>query len=100
MGEAEPAGAGGQDLSAVGGGQLAAAGQEVGVQVGLGGIGDPQPPPAGQLQVRGRIPGRIDHQGPSVAQLDHIGAVAQAFVDDRVNGGHGGLLGWIGVRCG
>ena len=46
MGEAEPAGAGGEDLGAVGGGQLPAAGQEVGVQVGLGRIGDLEPPPA------------------------------------------------------
>ena len=65
------------------------------MQMGLGRIGDPQPPPAGQLQVRGRVAGRVDHQRPPVAQLDHIGAVAQAFVDDRVDGGHGGLLGWI-----
>ena len=95
MGEAEPARARGEDLGAVGGGQLPAAGQEVGMQVGLGGVGDLEPPPAGQLQVRGGIPGRIDDQRPPVAQLDHIGAVAQAFVDDRVNGSHGGLLGWI-----
>ena len=65
------------------------------MQVGLGRVGDLEPPPAGQLQVRGGVAGRVDHQGPPVAQLDHIGAVAQAFVDDRVNGRHGGLLGWI-----
>ena len=65
------------------------------MQVGLGGIGDLQPPPAGQLQVRGGVPGRVDHQGPPVAQLDHIGAVAQAFVHDRVDRRHGRLLGSI-----
>ena len=42
------------------------------------------------------VAGRIHDQGPPVAQLDHIGAVAQAFVDDRVNGRwHGWLLRWI-----
>ena len=91
MGEAEPAGVGrgpGRRRRR----RLAAAGQEVGVQVGLGGIGDPaaaSAPAPGTGWV-----GTVD-QGPPVAQLDHIGAVAQAFVDDRVNGGHGRLLGWI-----
>ena len=96
MGEAEPAGCGAQNLGAGGGGQLPAASQEVGVQVSLDGVGQPQPPPAGQLQVRGRVAGRVDHQRPPLAQLDHIGAVAEAFVDDRVDGGHGRLLRWIG----
>jgi hypothetical protein len=96
MGKAEPAGPGREDLGAVGGGQFPAAGQEVGVQVGLGGVGKLQPTPAGQLQVGGGVPGRVDHQGTSVAQLDHVGAVAQAFVDNRVDAAHGRLLGWIG----
>ena len=96
MGEAEPAGPRGEDLGAVGRGQLPAACQEVGVQVGLSRVGDLEPPPAGQLQVWGGVAGRVNHQGPPVAQLDHIGAVAETFVDDRVDGGHGRLLGWIG----
>jgi hypothetical protein len=90
MGEAEPAGSRGEDPGAIGGGQLPAAGQEVGVQVGLGRVGDAQSTPPGQLQIRGRVAGRVNHQGPPVAQLHHIGAVAEALVDDRVNGSHGG----------
>jgi hypothetical protein len=89
VGEAQPAGAGREDLGAGGGGQLPAAGQEVGMQVGLGRVGDPQPPPPGQLQVRRRVAGRVDRQGPPVAQLDQVGAVAETIVDDRVDGGHG-----------
>ena len=99
MGEAEPAGSRGEDLGAVGGGQLPAAGQEVGMQVGLGRVGDLEPPPAGQLQVRGRVAGRVDDQRPPVAQLDHIGAVAEAFVDDRVDGSMAGSSVGSVVRC-
>jgi hypothetical protein len=60
VGEAEAAGVGREDLGAVGRGQLAAAGQEVRMQVSLGRVGDLEPPPAGQLQVRGGVAGRVD----------------------------------------
>jgi hypothetical protein len=61
MSKAEPASAGRVDLGAGGGGQLAAAGQKVSMQMGLDHIGDLEPPPAGQLQIRGRVAGRVDH---------------------------------------
>jgi hypothetical protein len=96
VGEAEPAGARRQDLGTGDGGQLPAAGQEVGVQVGLGGEGDLEPPPSGQLQIGGGVAGRIHDQGPPVAQLDHIGAVPESLVYDRMDRGHGRLLRLLG----
>jgi hypothetical protein len=92
MGKAKPARPGREDLGAGRGGQFPAAGQEVGMQVGLGRVGDLEPPPPGRLQIGGGVAGRVDDQRPAVAQFDHIGAVAQAFVDDRVDDGHGRFL--------
>jgi hypothetical protein len=85
---AQPAGPWGQDLGA-GGGQLPAPGQEVGMQVGLERVGDRQPEAFGDGQVGARVPGRVDHQGPPVSQLDHIGAVAEPLVDHRVDAHRG-----------
>src|SRR6266511_125733 len=90
--EGEPAGPRREDLRAAGGGQLAGAGQEVGVQVGLCRPGDPQASPAGKLQVGGRVAGGVDHQRAPVAQVDQPGRVAEPLVDDRVDV-HAGLLG-------
>jgi hypothetical protein len=101
MVELEAPGPGGDDARAAGG-QLAAAGDEVGVQVGLDRMRDGQPAPAGQVQVRGGVPAGVDHHRTPVAQLDQVGAVAQALVDDRVDDGvhvaHGPLLAASG-RC-
>ena len=43
--EGTPASGGGEDGRVVVGGELACAGEEVGVQVGVGGVGHPQPVP-------------------------------------------------------
>jgi len=50
-----PLGGGGEDLRAVGHGQLPGAGQEVRVQVGVGGERDPQPVPAGRRPHRPQV---------------------------------------------
>jgi hypothetical protein len=79
---AEPAAAlrCGEDLRAVRG-ELAAAGHEVGVQVGLGRKGDRQPARLRCGQVRARVAFRVDRQRAAVAQGHQVGAVAQALVD-------------------
>jgi len=92
VGEAQPGGARGDDPG-VAGGQLAAAGDEVGVQVGLDRVGESQPPLVGQVQVGGRVADRVDHQRPPVAEVDQVGAVAEPLVDHRDDRNHGRLLG-------
>src|SRR5207247_7258334 len=90
VGEPQLGGAGRDDAGVVGG-QLAAAGDEVGVQVGLDRVGDAQPPPAGQLQVGGRVADRVDHQRPAVAAVHQVGGVAEPLVDPRDARNHGRL---------
>jgi hypothetical protein len=92
VGELEVGGAGDEDAGAAGG-QFAAAGDEVGVQVGLDRMGDPQPPLVGQVQVGGRVAGRVDHQRPPVAEVDQVGTVAEPLVEYRDDRNHGRLLG-------
>ena len=76
--------------------ELAAAGEEVGVQVGLDGERDRQPGPLGGGQVRSGVAGRVDDQGAAVAQVEQVGRVAEAFVDERdrpdAASGHAGLV--------
>ncbi len=62
------------------GGQLPAAGDEVGVKVGLGGRGDAQAPLLGLGQIGAGVAARIHDQGAPVAQVHHVGAVAQPLV--------------------
>jgi len=92
VGEPQLGGAGGEDAGALGG-QFAAAGDEVGMQVGLHRKGDPQPPPPGKVQVRGRVADRVDRQRPPVAQVDQVGGVPEPLVDHRDDRNHGRLLG-------
>lgn len=81
--EGAVSGGGGQDGRAVVGGELERAGEEVGVQVGVGGVRDAQPAPLGGRAQGAQIPARVHRQGASVAQVDEVGAVAQPLVDQR-----------------
>src|SRR5204862_5500884 len=81
--EAAAAGGAGEDGGAVVGGELAGAGEEVGVQVGVRGVGDPQPAPVGGGPQRTQVAGRVHREGPPVAEVEQVGAVAQPVVDQR-----------------
>jgi hypothetical protein len=58
------------------GGQLAAAGDEVGMQVRLGGPGQPQAAASGGGQVGTGVARGVQHQPAAVAQVDQVGGVA------------------------
>jgi len=64
------------------GGELAAAGEEVGMQVGLDGERDGQAGAFGRGQVRGGLACRVDHEGAVVTEVDEVGRVAQSLVDE------------------
>ncbi len=83
MVEGPIAGRAGEDLGAVIRRELAGAGQEVGVQMGLGRVRDAQPPRGGGPVDRAQIEGRVDGQGPAIAEVEQVGAVAQPLVDQR-----------------
>jgi hypothetical protein len=76
-------GGGGQHRGAVVVRELHGAGEEVGVQVGVGGEGHRQPVPLGGGPQGPQVPARVDGQRPAVAQVDEVGAVAQSLVDER-----------------
>ena len=73
----------GQDRRVVVGVQLPGAGQEVGVQVGVGGVRDPQTTSGGSAADRAQVPRRVHRQRPTVAEVEQVGAVAQALVHHR-----------------
>ena len=87
-------GGGGQNLCPFGG-ELSAPRDEVGMQVGLGAVGDTEPSGGRGAQVRGRVAFGIDDQRPAVAEVDDVGGVPQAFVDhgeDEVGRAHRGFV--------
>ena len=57
-------------------------GYEVSVQVGFGGVADRDPPLSGELEVAGRVAGRVDRQGATVIQVDQVRRVAEALIDE------------------
>jgi hypothetical protein len=71
VGEADPTGRRREHLGAVGG-QLPAAGDEIGVQVGLGHVGDSESLRFGGCQVAAWVAFRINHQRPAAAELHQI----------------------------
>jgi hypothetical protein len=81
--EGSVAGGGGEYGGAVVGGQLHRTGQEVGVQVGVGGEGHREAASVGGCTQCPQIATRIDGQGPSAAEVDEVGAVAQTLIDQR-----------------
>lgn len=56
-------------------GQTGRAGQEVGVQVRVGGDRDPQPTPHGGCPHRPQVSRHIDRQRPAIPQLHQVGRV-------------------------
>jgi hypothetical protein len=56
------------------------------MEVGLHGVAYRQAPLLGEGAVAARIPRRIHDQGPPVAQLDQVGGVPEALIDDGHDG--------------
>ena len=81
--ELPAAGRGGQHRGAVTGGKLSGAGEEVGVQVGVGGEGHPKVPLLGGRPHRAEVAAGIHDQGAAIAEVDQVGAVAQTLIDQR-----------------
>ena len=75
-------GGGGQHLRAVGGRELAGAGEEVGVQVSIRRKPDGQAPPGGGRAHGPQIARRVHDERPAVPQVDQVGRVAQPLVDE------------------
>jgi hypothetical protein len=81
--EVAVAGGGGQHGRARVVGQLNRAGEEVGVQVGVRGERHGEPAPLGRGAQRAQVPARVHGEGTAVAQIDEVGAVAEALVEQR-----------------
>ena len=78
--EGPASGGGREDLRAVLGRQLPRPGQEVGVQVRVGGERGRQPVPGGGRPHRPQVPRHIDRQRPAIPQVHQVGRVPQALV--------------------
>jgi len=64
-------------------GQLHGPGQEIGVQVRVGGERDRQAPPGRGPAQGAHVTGGVDGQRPPVAQVGQVGRVPQALIDQR-----------------
>jgi hypothetical protein len=82
--ELPPAGGGGEDRRAVPGGELERAGEEVRVQVGVGGVRDAQPSALGRGADGPQVPAHVDRQGPAVAEIEQVRRIAQPLVNDEL----------------
>ncbi len=89
--ELAAAGGGGEDGRAVGGGEVEGAGEEVGVQVGLGRERDAETGRGGHLPEAAQVAAGVDGQRPAVAEVDQVGAVPEPLVDhgDQGRSTHG-----------
>ncbi len=74
----------GEEDGAVGG-QFRAAGDVVGVGMGVGCPGDPPSPLRGQLPLGGGKPGGVNHQRRAVSERDEMGRVSETLIDDGVH---------------
>ncbi|MGE3287743.1 MAG: hypothetical protein AB7J32_16850 [Pseudonocardia sp.] len=70
--------------------ELAAAGQEVRVQVGVGRDADGEAVLAGEPEEGTQIPRGIDGERGAVTEVEQVAGVAQPLVDDQVRGDPGG----------
>jgi hypothetical protein len=99
-GVVEGATAGGRrdDGRAVGGGELAGTGEEVGVQMGVRGVRDPQRPLGRDRPQLTQVATGVDGQRSTVAEVDEVGGVAEAVVGHRHDGraGHAASVGLAG----
>ena len=80
--ELPPTGSRGEHLGAVGGRELHGAGEEVGVEVGVGGVRDGQAPGLGGPAQRAEVAARVDGQGAAVAEVEEVRRVAEPGVRD------------------
>ncbi|SHW21311.1 Uncharacterised protein [Mycobacteroides abscessus subsp. abscessus] len=62
--------------------ELVCAGEEIGVQVRVGGEGDGQPAPGRDLVHGTQIAAHVDDERAPVTEIDEIGGVAQPLVDE------------------
>jgi len=85
----EPRVGGGQERRAVSS-ELRAAGDVVGVGVGVCGERDRQADTGGVVALFGGQAGGIDDQRGAVTQVDEVGGVTETFVDE-CGDGHGGF---------
>jgi len=73
------------------GGQLAAAGDEVGVDVRLDGVGDREAMPSGQLQVDVHVAARVDDGGVAGTRVaNQVRQVGEPVGAHRLEDGHRG----------
>ena len=69
----------------IGGGELHRAGEEVGVQVGVGGVRDCEPASGRQLADRSQVACGVDRQGSAITEVDQVGTIAKAHVDQGLD---------------
>ena len=72
----------GQDGGAVLGGESDRAAEEVGVQVGVRGVGDTQTAWVRRRAQAPQVQAGIDRERPAVAEVEQVGGVAQPVVDE------------------
>ena len=53
------------------------------MQVSIGGVGQPQPPPVRGLPQQAQVTAGVDRQSAAVGQINQVGGVAQPLVDQR-----------------
>ena len=68
------------------GGQLNAAGHEVGMQMGLGAVNDPEAVLGGSGLDGTQVAAGVNGHGASIAEVDQVGGVAQADIDQGDDG--------------
>lgn len=89
----------GQDAGAFGDRQLAGTGHEVRVQMGVRGERQGQPTPTRGLPRSPQVQAHVHHEPTPVSQVDQVGGVPQALVDQRnqVNCAHHGPSLRVGI---
>jgi len=71
----------GEDLRTVIVSELPGAGKEIGVQVGLGRVRDPQTPLRRGSVDGTQVQGRVNREGTAVAEVEQVGTIAQPLVN-------------------
>jgi hypothetical protein len=63
--------------------ELVGTGQEVGMQVSVGGVPDAKATPLGGGADRAQVTARVDDKSSTVAEVDEVGAIAQSRIHQR-----------------
>jgi hypothetical protein len=74
-----------QHHGVVGGRELDRTGQEVGMQVSVGGVGDLEPVPSSDFAKRSQVARGIDRQRSTVTRIDEVRTVAEPLIDQRLD---------------